>query len=136
MAIIRFASGVKDNILTQIKNAIDAGPGAGLFKVYTAPMPATPATAITTQTLLGTLTFADPCGTIAANTLTMDPITQDSSADASGTAAWVRCTDSTGAAVVDLDVTATGFGGTCQLNTTNVVILGPILVSSFVITVP
>lgn len=30
MAIIRFASGVKDNILTQIKNAIDAVDTAAL----------------------------------------------------------------------------------------------------------
>ena len=98
-------------------------------------MPADCATAITTQTLLGTLTFSDPCGTIATGSLTMSAITQDSSADATGTAAWARIQDSTGVVVMDLNVTTTGGGGAITLNTTNIVIGGPILITSFVISV-
>lgn len=136
MAIIRFVTAVKNSALDTIKTAIDAGSGAGTIKIYTGTQPTSPADAITTQTLLGTLTFSDPCGTSASGTLTMSAITQDSAADATGTATWARIADSTGATVCDVDVTATGGGGTLQFNTTSFVIGGPILISSFTITVP
>ena len=136
MAIIRFVTAVKNSALDTIKTAIDAGAGAGTIKIYTGTQPMSPADAITTQTLLGTLTFSDPCGTSASGTLTMSAITQDSSADATGTATWARIADSTGATVCDVDVTATGGGGTLQFNTTSFVIGGPILISAFTITVP
>lgn len=136
MAIIRFVTAVKNSALDTIKAAIDAGAGAGTIKIYTGTQPTSPADAITTQTLLGTLTFSDPCGTSASGTLTMSAITQDSSADATGTATWARIADSTGATVCDVDVTATGGGGTLQFNTTSFVIGGPILISAFTITVP
>ena len=135
MAIIRFATAVKSSVLAPIITAIDAGVGAGTIKVYSGTIPATPATAITTQVLLGTLTFSDPCGTEAAGTITMSAITQDSSADATGTASWARIQDSAGVVVCDIDITTTGGGGTMQLNTTNIVIGGPILCTAFTITV-
>lgn len=136
MAILRAVTAVKNSALDVVKAAIDAGSGAGTIKIYTATMPTSPADAITTQTLLGTLTFSDPCGATASGTLTMSAITQDSSADATGTAAWARIADSTGATVMDIDVTNTGGGGTLQLNTVNIVIGGPILISSFTVTIP
>ena len=135
MAVIRFVTTVKENALTQIKNAIDGGAGAGTIKIYAGVIPATPADAVTSQPLLGTLTFSDPCGMVVTGALTMSAITQDSSADANGTATWARIADSTGATVMDIDVTNTGGGGTLQLNTVNVVIGGPLLITSFVITV-
>ena len=136
MAIIRFVNAVKNSALDTIKAAIDAGVGAGTIKIYTGTQPTTAADAITTQTLLGTLTFSDPCGTTASGTLTMSAITQDSAADATGTATWARIADSAAATVCDVDVTATGGGGTLQFNTTSFVIGGPILISAFTITVP
>lgn len=136
MAIIRFVTAVKNSALDTVKTAIDAGSGAGTIKIYTGTQPTSPADAITTQTLLGTLTFSDPCGTSASGTLTMSAITQDSAADATGTATWARIADSTGATVCDIDVTATGGGGTLQFNTTSFVIGGPILISAFTISVP
>ena len=136
MAIIRFVNAVKNSALDTIKTAIDAGAGAGTIKIYTGTQPTTAADAIVAQVLLGTLTFSDPCGTSASGTLTMSAITQDSAADATGTATWARIADSTGATVCDVDVTATGGGGTLQFNTTSFVIGGPILISAFTITVP
>lgn len=136
MAIIRFVTAVKNSALDTIKTAIDAGAGPGTIKIYTGTQPTAPADAITTQTLLGTLTFSDPCGTSASGTLTMSAITQDSAADATGTATWARIADSTGATVCDVDVTANGGGGSLQFNTTSFVIGGPILISAFTITVP
>ena len=136
MAVTKFVTAVKNSALDTIKSAIDAGAGAGTIKIYNGTQPTAPADAVTTQTLLGTLTFSDPCGTSASGTLTMSAITQDSSADATGTATWARIADSTGATVCDVGVTATGGGGTLQFNTTNFVITGPILISSFAVSVP
>ena len=133
MAIIRFAVALKNSCLTPIRDAIDAGAGAGTVKVYSGSMPADVATAITAQVLLGTLTFSDPCGAVSAGVLTMSAITQDASADASGTASFARILDSAGVAVMDVDITTTGGGGTMQMNTTNIVAGGPILISAFTI---
>ena len=135
MAVIHFANTLKDAVLAPIVTAIDAGSGAGTIKIYSGTIPTDAATAITSQVLLGTLTFSDPCGTIADNALTMGAITQDSSADATGTAAWARIADSDGVTVMDINVTTTGGGGALTLNTTNIVIGGPILITSFIISV-
>ena len=136
MALIKFATAVKNACLVPIQVAIDAGSGPGTIKIYNGVQPTLPSDAVTIQTLLGTLTFSDPCGATAAGALTMSAITQDSAADATGTASWARIADSTGATVMDIDITTTGGGGTMQLNTTNIVIGGPILCASFVISVP
>lgn len=136
MAIVRFVNSVKNSVLTPLKDAIDAGSGAGTIKIYTGTQPTLASDAVTTQTLLGTLTFSDPCGSVASGALTMSAITQDSSADADGTATWARIADSTGATVMDVNVSVTGGGGALQMNTTSIVAGGPILISSFVISVP
>jgi len=135
MTIVHFATTLKNSCLTPIRDAIDAGGAAGSLKIYTGTIPADCQTAVGTQVLLGTLTFSYPSGTVASGTFTGSAITQDSSADASGTATWARVLSSTSAVVMDIDVTTTGGGGTLQMNTTNIVIGGPILVSAFVITV-
>lgn len=124
---------IRNARLTQILNAIDAGAAAATLKFYTGPRPATGA-AITTETLLGTLTFSDPSGSVANGVLTLNAITEDSSADADGTAAWARVEDSDLNFVMDLSVTATGGGGDIELNTTSIVTGGPIRVTSASIT--
>lgn len=135
MAIVRIATAVKNSMLTPIRDAIDAGSGAGTIKIYTSPMATLPSDAISTQTLLGTLTFSDPSGaTPTGGVFTASAITQDSSADATGTAAWARIADSAGATVMDVDITATGGGGAMQMNTTSVVIGGPLLISALTVT--
>ena len=134
MAIVRIATTVKNSMLTPIRDAIDAGSGAGTIKVYTSPMATLPSDAISTQTLLGTLTFSDPSGaTPSGGVFTASAITQDSSADATGTAAWARIADSAGVTVMDIDITVTGGGGAMQMNTTSVVVGGPILVSALTV---
>lgn len=122
----------RTTLATAIRDAIDAGSGAGTIKVYTGTKPAGPDTAITSQTLLGTLTCSDPCGTVTSGVLTFSAITQDSSADATGTAAWVRIADSSGTAVTDLAVGTSG--SDINFNTTSIVSGGPISISSLTIT--
>lgn len=135
MAVLRLKTTVKNSILTPINDAISAGSAAGTINIYSGTIPATPETAVTSQTLLGTLTFSDPAGVIADGALTMSTITQDASADATGVATWARVLDSDANVVMDIDVTTTGGGGTLQLNTTNIVAGGPIIINSFVINV-
>ena len=132
MAVINLATAVKNSMLVPLGDAIDAGVGAGTIKIYTAPMAAAASSAIGVQVLLGTLTFGDPCGSVEAGALTMNTITQDPQADATGTAGWARIADSAGNTVADIDVTVTGGGGALQLNTTSIVKDGPILITSFV----
>lgn len=134
MAIITLSDAAADNVLTELNDLINAGPGAATIKIYNGTKPAKPDTALTTQTLLGTLTCSDPAGSVASRALTFGAVTQDSSADATGTATWARLADSNGVARIDVDITVTGAGGFMQMNTTSIVIGGPIVISSFVIT--
>lgn len=106
---------------------------SGTIKVYTGSMPATPETAVGAQTLLGTLTLNSTAfGSASSATpsvATANSITQDSSADATGTAAWARIASSGGTAIMDVDVGTSST--TIVLNTTSIVSGGPISISSF-----
>ena len=98
---------------------LDAGAGAATLKIYSGTRPANPDTAIT-GTLLATVTLIDPAfGNAATGVATLaDPASV--TAAATGTATHFRAADSTGAAVMDGDVTATGGGGDLELATTSI----------------
>lgn len=123
---------VANGFATDTLAAIDAGAGAALLKFYTATQPAGPDTAITSQTLLGTLTLTDPAGSVTGRVLTLSAITEDSSADATGTATWARLETSAGTAIADLTV---GTSGTeVIMNSADIIAAGPIQVTSATIT--
>ncbi|MGB0467753.1 MAG: hypothetical protein ACPGF7_09535 [Pontibacterium sp.] len=130
----RFSTAIRTARATSLLTAIDAGAGPGTIKFYTGTQPATPATAVTTEVLLGTLTCSDPVGTVTNGVFTFDAITQDSSADATGVATWARIADSNGLTVMDLDVGAIGSGASVEISTTSITIGGPIQITSAVIT--
>jgi hypothetical protein len=99
-----------------IRDAIDAGPGPGLLRLYTGPRPATGG-AVTT--LLAELTFSDPSYAAASSgSITANAINSDPSANATGTAAWARVVDSTGQFVFDCDVGTSG--SDINLNSTSI----------------
>lgn len=130
MLVIAYSGTIRNNRLTQVQNAIDGGTGAGLLRIYTASRPATGGTA---TTLLAELTFSDPCSSgPSSQVLTMSAITADSSANATGTAAWFRVVDSSGTFCIDGDVGTSG--SDLNLNTTTINILNNVSVSSFAIT--
>lgn len=141
MAVIRLVDAVKHSMLEPLKAAIDAGTSPGVIDIYSGLMPANPTIAPTIPSvhkLLGTLTFADPCcttvGTPTAGTLTFNAIVQDAAADETGVASWARISSiSSGikTTVCDIDVTSTGGGGTMQMNTTNIVAGGPIVITNY-----
>ncbi len=136
MAIVHFSTAVKTPLVNSVLTALDVG-GTGsraTIKVYTGSMPATPETNVTSQTLLGTLTCNYPMASESSGLLTWGTITQDSAADATGTATWARMATGGGVACVDLDVTATGAGGALQMNTTSIVAGGPISITALTLT--
>lgn len=113
---IGLATSVRNSRMNVIRDAIDAGAGSGLIRLYTEPRPATGG-AVTT--LLAELTFsgtsyaAASSGSITANTISQDP-----SANATGTAVWARVVDSTGQFVFDCDVGTSG--SDINLNSTGI----------------
>lgn len=136
MANLRFADTLANTMLETIDDGVDGGVSAGTIKIYDGTQPANADTAITTQTLLATLTFSDPSkSTVASRVLTFDAITDESSATA-GTASWARIADSSGNTQFDCDVTATGGGGTIELNTTTIASGSTVSITSFTITLP
>ena len=73
----------------------------GYLRIYDGTQPANANTAVSTQVLLAELRFnATAAAAAAAGTLTMNAITQDSSANATGTATWFRALKSDGSTVV------------------------------------
>jgi hypothetical protein len=72
-------------------DALAALANSGFLDIYDGTQPATADTAITTQVKLASLGFgATAFGSAVAGVATANAITQDSSADATGTATWFR----------------------------------------------
>lgn len=119
-----------------IADAVAALCDGGTVKVYDGTKPATADTAVSTQTLLATCTFASPAfSAAAAGVAAAHAITQDASADANGTASWFRVLDSTGAAVMDGTV-GVGSGFDCNVVSTTVTAGAAFPIASMTITAP
>lgn len=113
-------------------DAITTRAGANaLLRLYDGSRPATGGTA---TTLLAELTCSATFAPAASGgVLTLNAITQDSSANASGTATWFRIVKSDGTTfVLDGDVGTSG--SDLNLTTNVIVITQPVSISSFVIT--
>jgi hypothetical protein len=130
---VAFADTLRSARAQKIIDAINNGAGPGTMLFYTAPQPAKGA-AITTQTLLGTLTFAEPAGSITDGVLTFDALDDDGSVDADGVAAWVRVLDGGGAFVMDMTVTDSAGAGPVKMPSTQVYAGGILHMTSAVLT--
>jgi hypothetical protein len=122
---IRIVNAVREDMMDVLNVATNAGSAAGKVKIYTGSVHGTRGTA-PAGTLLGVCTCSDPAFTSANGVLTLATVTEDSSADANGTAGCFTITDSDDNIVLDGSVTATGGGGDLTLNTTTIVSGGPI----------
>lgn len=113
----------------------DAGAGAATLRIYDGAVPATADTALSGNTLLAQLTMSDPAFGAASNGVaTAAAITQDSAADATGTASFFRILDSNGTVIIQGTVgTATS---DLVLNTTSIVAGAAVSVSSLTYTQP
>lgn len=82
-------------------DAMAALANSGRLKIYDGTQPATADTAVTSQVVLADLTMnATAFGSAVAGVATANAITQDSSADATGTATWFRLYKSDNSTVI------------------------------------
>lgn len=124
---LAYSATVRNGRLDQITSAIGA---SGLLRIYDGTRPASGGTATTLLAQLALSATAAPAA--SGGVLTFNAITQDSSADATGTATWFRVTTSGGTFVIDGSVGTSG--SDLNLTTTSIVITQPVSVTSFVIT--
>jgi hypothetical protein len=111
-----------------------AAGNAALLRIYDGAQPTDADTAIGAQTLLAELTCGTPFAAAASNgVLTAGAITQDSSANASGTAAWFRLVVAGGGTTI-MDGTVGTADADLILNNVTISAGGPVAVSSFVLT--
>lgn len=117
---------------TAMVDAITTRAGnAALLRIYDGARPATGGAA---TTLLAELTCGTPFAVGASNgVLTLGAITQDASANATGTATWFRIVKADGTTHV-LDGNVGTSGSDLNLTTTSIVATQPVSVTSFVIT--
>lgn len=128
---VSYTTTLRSSIMTAVLAAIDAGSGPGLIKIYSGTVPANVGASLGAATLLATLTLSDPAGTVSSGALTFSTITQDSSADASGTPTFARVTDSDGNAALQCSAGV----GSGDLNCAAAIVSGsPVQITSFAIT--
>lgn len=124
---LAYSSAVRNAMLDAITTAVGT---SGLIRIYDGTRPSSGGAA---TTLLAELTCS---ATFAAGAsggvLTLNSITQDSSANATGTATWFRITTSGGSFVVDGNVGTSG--SDLNLTTTSITSGQPVSITSFTIT--
>jgi len=113
-----YATTLRNNRLAQVAAAADAGATGANIRLYTAPRPATggATTTLLAEGTMSTTAFGTPSG----GAMTANAITRETSAPATGTAAWFRIVDSNGTFVMDGSVSALGGGGELQLGSTTI----------------
>lgn len=125
-----YTTAVRNARLDAVTTAVGS---SGLLRIYDGSRPASANVAVSSQTLLAQLALSSTFAPAAASgVLTANAITEDSSANATGTATWARVTTSGGTAVVDLSVATSGAEVT--INTTSIVSGRVVQCSSLVIT--
>jgi len=124
---ITTAQATQHALLNALRDLLDGGS----IEIYDGAQPATPDTPIGSQTLLATLTLADPCAPNASSgALVLNPITGDASADANGTATWARMRGAGADPVIDTPVGVSGAGVGLELDTTTLEVGKPVAVQS------
>lgn len=129
---LAFAATTRNGWLDSVNTLMNAGTGAALIRIYDGTRPATGGTA---TTLLAELTCSDPaCAAASGGVLTFSAITQDSSANATGTATWFRIVDSDFTFVLDGNVSTSG--SDLNLTSTSITATEPVSITSATITAP
>lgn len=127
---LKYAVTLKNAKLDQITSAIST---SGLLRIYSGTQPTNPDTALSGNTVLAELALSS---TFAAGSsggvLTASAITNDSSADNTGTATFASLLTSGGTRKVDMSVGTSG--ADLNLNTTSITSGAAVSVSSLTIT--
>jgi hypothetical protein len=128
---VTYSTAAKDAQL----DALDTyAANAALLRIYDGTPPASANASLSSNTLLAELTMGSPpFGAASSGTLTAASITQDSSANATGTASFFRIYKADGTTVVAQGTVGTS-GADLNLNTTAIVSGAAVSVTSLVIT--
>ena len=106
---------------------------SGLLRIYDGTQPATVATALGAQVKLAELALSATFAPAASGgVLTANAITNDASADATGTATWATLTTSAGTRIVDMSVGTSG--ADYNLNSVSITAGATVSCTSFTIT--
>lgn len=126
---------LSNNVVNPQADALSVLANNGYIRIYDGTQPATADTAITTQVLLAELRFNATAAPSATNgVLAFNAITQDSSADNTGTASWFRALKSDGSTALFDGAVGTS-GSDMNIATTSIVAGAIVGVSSFSYTV-
>ena len=121
--VATYSAAAKIAAHTALKDVIDSGSGAGLIRIRDAA-----------DVLLATATLSDPCGSVNGTTgqLTLSIASGDSSADATGTAAYGEICDSDGDVHLALPVQTgtTAVSGKLVLNSLSIIASLPVSILS------
>lgn len=130
IAIIEATLNARANVL---RDAIDAGAGAGVLNVYSGTRPAGPGSA-PAGTLLASFTLNDPVAPDAVGGVSTWNDVAPVTIAATGTASWFRVTTSDPTAVFDGDVGVTGSGADLELDSVSLTSGRLISLDSFILT--
>lgn len=132
---MKFTTALRSTIAQAIVDAMANGTtSTPMIEIYDGTMPGSMGGSIT-DNLLAELAMTNAAATQAGGVVTLDKITNDSSANASGTAGWARILDRDGAEVIYLTVSESGGGGDLELNTVSITSGSPVAITSGTITV-
>lgn len=131
----RIPTGRRNAACDSVVDALDAGAGAGTVDIRTGSQPAS-ANDAATGTLLATLTLADPAFGAASSGVATAATIAATTGLAAGDAGWFRAKDSSGNAVLDGSVTATGGGGDMELNTVTISVGVDVEITAWTVTMP
>ena len=127
---LSYITTLKNARLDEISTAVGSN---GKIRIYDGTPPADAGTALSGNTVLADLTCsATFAGAASAGVLTVNAITSDTSADATGTASFFRVLTSGNAAVIQGAVGTSG--SDLNLNTTSISSGATVAISSFTIT--
>lgn len=124
-----------DTMVNAEANAVGDALNSGYIRIYDGSQPTNADTAVGAQTLLAELRFgADAFGNASGGVITANAITDDSSANATGTATWARILASNGTTVW-FDGSVGTSNANVILNTTSIVSGAVVSCSSLTFTV-
>jgi hypothetical protein len=127
------------SLATAVRNArLDAittyAGTSAIIRIYDGTPPASANAALSSNTLLATLACSSSLAPAASGgVLTLSSITQDSAADATGTATFYRWIKSDTTTIIKQGSVGTS-GADLNLNTVSIVIGGPVSVTSWTVT--
>lgn len=126
---------IKNSTANTMLDAITTAIGAsGLLRIYSGTQPADAGTALSGNTLLAELALSATFAAAAsAGVLTASAISDDVSADATGTATWATFVTAAGVRILDVSVGTSG--ADINLNTTSIVTGARVSVTSYTLTI-